>query len=125
MAQDFGELILKGPRLNQLDNVIVRYGISLLRWRSEVVKQPQDMPPSRFAPSTSEHSSPTQSHRQIKLLFDRVSTRTSAHHDMADALAPQLPQEQFEKRPVTQRSPAAWASTELQPQSRPHSANAR
>src|SRR5262249_45637468 len=58
-AQDFGELILEGPWLNQLDNVIVRHGISLLRWRSEVVKQPHDMPPSRFAPSpTSAHSSP-------------------------------------------------------------------
>jgi hypothetical protein len=30
-AQDFGELILEGPWLNQLDNVIVRHGISLLR----------------------------------------------------------------------------------------------
>src|SRR5262249_37977793 len=57
-AQDFGELILEGPWLNQLDNVIVRHGISLLRWRSEVVKQPHDMPPSRFVPSpTSAHSS--------------------------------------------------------------------
>src|SRR5262249_41772003 len=57
-AQDFGELILEGPWLNQLDNVIVRHGISLLRWRSEVVKQPHDMPPFRFAPSpTSVHSS--------------------------------------------------------------------
>src|SRR5215472_19388557 len=57
-AQDFGELILEGPWLNQLDNVIVRHGISLLRWRSEVVKQPHDMPPTRFAPSpTSAHSS--------------------------------------------------------------------
>src|SRR3974377_2389675 len=57
-AQDFGELILEDPWLNQLDNVIVRHGISLLRWRSEVVKQPHDMPPSRFGPSpTSAHSS--------------------------------------------------------------------
>jgi hypothetical protein len=57
-AQDFGELILEGPWLNQLDNGIVRHGISLLRWRSEVVKQPHDMPPSRFALSpTSAHSS--------------------------------------------------------------------
>src|SRR5215813_14891361 len=57
-AQDFGELILEGPWLNQLDNVIVRHGISLLRWRSEVVKPPHDMPPFRFAPSpTSVHSS--------------------------------------------------------------------
>src|SRR5215468_2606451 len=57
-AQDFSELTLESPQLNQLDNVIVRHGISLLRWRSEVVKQPHDMPPSRFAPSpTSAHSS--------------------------------------------------------------------
>jgi hypothetical protein len=27
-------------------HVIVRHGISLLRWRSEIVKQPHDMPPS-------------------------------------------------------------------------------
>jgi hypothetical protein len=38
-------------RLNQTHNVIVGHGISLLRWRSEVVKQPHDMPPSRFDPS--------------------------------------------------------------------------
>src|SRR5262245_29999046 len=45
------EPILKCSWLNQSDNVIVRHGISLLRWRSEVVKQPHDMPPSRFDPS--------------------------------------------------------------------------
>src|SRR5262245_37570024 len=45
-AQDFGELILEGPWLIQLDNVIVRHGISLLRWRSEVVKQPPICRPS-------------------------------------------------------------------------------
>jgi hypothetical protein len=57
-AQDFGELMLESPWLNQLDNVIVRHGISLLRRTSEVVKQPRDMPPSRLAPSpTSAHSS--------------------------------------------------------------------
>ena len=33
-------MILEGPWLNQLDNVIVRHGISLFRWRSEVVEQP-------------------------------------------------------------------------------------
>jgi len=44
-AQDLGEPILECSWLNQLDNVIVRHGISLLRWRSEVVKQPHDMPP--------------------------------------------------------------------------------
>ena len=50
-AQDFGKPILECSWLNQPDNVIVRHGISLLRWRSEVVKQPHDMPPSRFDPS--------------------------------------------------------------------------
>ncbi|WP_247321102.1 hypothetical protein, partial [Bradyrhizobium sp. 141] len=37
--------------LNQLDDVIVGHGISLLRWRSGGVKHPHDMPPSRFPPS--------------------------------------------------------------------------
>jgi hypothetical protein len=50
-AQDLGEPIFECSWLNQPDNVIVRHGISLLRWRSEVVKQPHDMPPSRFDPS--------------------------------------------------------------------------
>jgi hypothetical protein len=58
VAQDFGELVVEGSWLNQSDDVIVGHGISLLRWRSEVVKQPHDMPPSRFLPSpTSGHSS--------------------------------------------------------------------
>jgi hypothetical protein len=57
-AQHFGELIVDGTWLNQLDNDIILHGISLLRWRSEVVNQPHDMPPSRFVPSpTSAHSS--------------------------------------------------------------------
>src|SRR5712671_4250122 len=50
-TQDFSELILDVSWLNQLDDVIVRHGISLLRWRSGGVKHPHDMPPSRFAPS--------------------------------------------------------------------------
>jgi len=50
-AQDLGEPVLECSWLNQTDNVIVGHGISLLRWRSEVVKQPHDMPPSRFDPS--------------------------------------------------------------------------
>jgi hypothetical protein len=58
VAQDFGEMVVEVSWLNQLDDVIVGHGISLLRWRSEVVKQPHDMPPSRFPPSpTSGHSS--------------------------------------------------------------------
>jgi hypothetical protein len=51
VAQHLGEPILECSWLNQLHGVIVRHGISLLRWRSEVVKQPHDMPPSRFDPS--------------------------------------------------------------------------
>ena len=51
VAQNFGELVVDGSWLNQSDDVNVRHGISLLRWRSEIVKQPHDMPPSRFPPS--------------------------------------------------------------------------
>jgi hypothetical protein len=51
VALDFGELIVEESWLNQLDNVIVGHGISLLRWRSGGVKHPHDMPPSRFPPS--------------------------------------------------------------------------
>src|SRR5439155_21700316 len=49
--QDFCELIVEDSWLNQLDDVIVGHGISLLRWRSGGVKHPHDMPPSRFPPS--------------------------------------------------------------------------
>src|SRR5260370_20345997 len=51
LPQDFGELIVKGSWLNQFEHVIVGHGISLLQWRSGVVKQPHDMPPFRFLPS--------------------------------------------------------------------------
>lgn len=37
--------IVERSWLNQRGDVIARYGISLLWWRSEVVKQPHDMPP--------------------------------------------------------------------------------
>src|ERR1700733_13361793 len=58
LPENFGELIVKGSWLNQLDHVIVGHGISLLRWRSGGFKHPHDMPPSRFAPSpTSGHNS--------------------------------------------------------------------
>ena len=46
VAQDFRELVVEGSWLNQSDDVNVRHGISLLRWRTEVVKQPHDLPPS-------------------------------------------------------------------------------
>src|SRR5215207_719335 len=51
IAQDFGELIVEDSWLNQMDDVIVGHGISLLRWRSGGVKHPHDMPSSRFPPS--------------------------------------------------------------------------
>jgi len=46
IAKNFGERIGKASWLNQLGDVILGHGISLLWWRSEVVKQPHDMPPS-------------------------------------------------------------------------------
>ena len=48
LPQDFGELVVKGSWLNQLEHIIVRHGILLLRWRSGGVKHPHDMPPFRF-----------------------------------------------------------------------------
>jgi hypothetical protein len=45
-AQHLGELVVERSWLNQLDDVIVGHGISLLRWRSGGVKHPHDMPPS-------------------------------------------------------------------------------
>ena len=51
VAQDFGELIVEDAWLNQLDDVILGHGISLLRRRSGGVKDPHDMPPSRFPTS--------------------------------------------------------------------------
>ncbi|MHC2380073.1 hypothetical protein ACVIHA_004471 [Bradyrhizobium liaoningense] len=51
VTQDFGELVVEHSWLNQLGDVIVGHGISLLRWRSGGVKHPHDMPPSRFPPS--------------------------------------------------------------------------
>jgi len=46
VAQDLGERIDERPWLKQFGDIIVGHGISLLGWRSEVVKQPHDMPPS-------------------------------------------------------------------------------
>jgi len=45
-AQHLRELVVERSWLNQLDDVIVGHGISLLRWRSGGVKHPHDMPPS-------------------------------------------------------------------------------
>jgi hypothetical protein len=41
VAQDFGELIVELSWLNQLGDVIIEHGISLLRWRSGGVKHSQ------------------------------------------------------------------------------------
>ena|SRR5215470_530706 len=49
LPQDFGELIVRGSWLNQFEHVIVGHGISLLQWRSGVVKHPtfsDSSPPS-------------------------------------------------------------------------------
>ena len=46
VAQHLGELVVERSWLNQLDDVIVGHGISLLRWRSGGLKNPHDMPPS-------------------------------------------------------------------------------
>jgi hypothetical protein len=45
-AQNFGELIAESAWLNQFDDVRIRHGISLLRWRSGGFNYPHDMPPS-------------------------------------------------------------------------------
>ena len=42
LPQDFGELVVKGSWLNQFEYAIVGHGISLLQWRSGVVKQPHE-----------------------------------------------------------------------------------
>jgi hypothetical protein len=51
IARDFGEPIVEQSWLNQLDNVILWHGLSLLRWRSGGVTHPHDIPPSLFPPS--------------------------------------------------------------------------
>src|SRR5579872_451294 len=51
IAQNFCELIVEDSWLNQLGDVIIEHGISLLRWRSGGVKHPHDMPPFPFPPS--------------------------------------------------------------------------
>src|SRR6185436_15993417 len=68
-AQDLGEPVLECSWLNQTDNVIVGHGISLLRWRSEVVKQPHDMPPSRFDPSPTSGDSSAPSTKFVNVAF--------------------------------------------------------
>src|SRR5207249_3357617 len=77
IAQDFGELIVEESWLNQLDNVIVGHGISLLRWRSGGVKHPHDMPPSRFPPSPTFGDSSGWGDLAQKLASGQSATNTS------------------------------------------------
>src|SRR5713226_4481340 len=57
-AQDLCEAIDKGPWLGELDDVTLRHGVSLLRWRSGGVEHHHDTPPYPVTPSpTSGHSS--------------------------------------------------------------------
>lgn len=74
LPQDFGELVVKGSWLNQLEHVIVGHGISLLQWRSGVVKQPHDMPPFRFLPSPT-FSDSSGGRSQILCSVDQVGVR--------------------------------------------------
>src|SRR5262249_11764842 len=80
LPQDFGELIVKDSWLNQFEHVIVGHGISLLQWRSGVVKQPHDMPPFRFLPSPTFSDSSDNTARGTPWLHGQPRTlRPSAH----------------------------------------------
>src|SRR5260370_42250803 len=62
IAQDFRQPIDQSSWLNQFENVIVRHGISLLRWRSGGSNTPTICRLPRFTPSpTFSHSSPPRS----------------------------------------------------------------
>ena len=79
LPQDFGELIVKASWLNQLEHVIVRHGISLLRWRSGGVKHPHDMPPFRFLPSPTFSDSSSQ--EQITRSVDQIAPSVAANQE--------------------------------------------
>jgi hypothetical protein len=51
IAQNLRVSIGKGPWLNDLENVSVGHGVSLLRWRSGGFEHPHDTPPYPFMPS--------------------------------------------------------------------------
>src|SRR5690349_14819408 len=93
IAQDFGELIVEDSWLNQMDNVIVGHGISLLRWRSGGVKHPHDMPPSRFPPSPTFRdssrlrASPDDDRLHKDSCFSRDGLRQSAGRKLANCRA--------------------------------------
>jgi len=60
IAQDLGEPVGEGSWLNQLDDVIVRHGVSLHSFAGEVagLNHRHDTPPYPFTPSpTSRHGS--------------------------------------------------------------------
>src|SRR5262245_61122068 len=51
VAQNLGQRISKSCWLGKLENVSLRHGVSLLRWRSGGVEHPHDTPPYPFMPS--------------------------------------------------------------------------
>src|SRR4051812_5404443 len=59
-AQNFGERVGELCWLDQLDDIILGHGVSLLCWRSGGLEHPHDTPPYPLTPSpTSAHSSST------------------------------------------------------------------
>ena len=125
VAQDFGELIVEESRLNQLDNVILGHGISLLRWRSGGVKHPHDMPPSQFPPSpTFGHSSlpfgarqsspPRSPHRRLLADADRARRHSQSpgigHCRVRDAASSALENRRPCRRDHEPHSPAFAAA---------------
>src|SRR4051794_3051684 len=58
LAQNFGERVGELGWLDQLDDIILDHGVSLLRWRSGGLEHPHDTPPQPLTPSpTSAHTS--------------------------------------------------------------------
>src|SRR5215207_3098322 len=58
LAQNFGERVGERCWLDQLDDIILGHGVSLLRWRSGGFEHPHDTPPQPLMPSpTSAHTS--------------------------------------------------------------------
>src|SRR5882757_5157243 len=80
IAQDFGELIVEHSWLNQLGDVIIGHGISLLRWRSGGVKHPHDMPPFRFPPSPTSGDSSDAAQRCVSARDRRSATASKPRY---------------------------------------------
>src|SRR3954451_16346990 len=58
LAQNFGQRVGELCWLDQLDDIILDHGVSLLRWRSGGLEHPHDTPPQPLTPSpTSAHTS--------------------------------------------------------------------